>query len=291
MRPADCSRAVLLPRLLALGLVLAVAVLAQPGPHPGGPRDAAAALPSTADTLASSVAGAPGAAGAAPAGPAAAPGGLMGLIARSWIGRTAVGELYVRGGVFMHALLVLAVVAAGVTIERFRTLRSAKTDSRKLIGKVITTLKTDGVQAAAQECLAEHGPVAAILYAGLQKADQGTAAMERAIAAAGAIELSYLERGLNWLTSVVNIAPLVGFLGTVSGLIHWFGAAAVAERFDARLVAGGVAQALIPTAAGLIVAVPTAVGYNHFVSTNSRFVTEMEASASELLAAVETLQG
>lgn len=213
-------------------------------------------------------------------------GGLMGLIANSRLGKTGVGDLYVRGGVFMHWLLASAILGLAFTIERFWTLNRAKTDTRKLIGSVITTMRTEGVQAAALECQRTRGPIAAILYAGLQKADSGPDAVEKACGAAGALEMAFLERGLNWLTTVINIAPLIGFLGTVSGMIHAFEAIAAAEQVNAKLVASGISEALITTAAGLIIAIPVAAGYNYFVSVNDRFVTEMEESAGELIDAI-----
>jgi len=213
-------------------------------------------------------------------------GGLMGLVANSRLGKTGVGDLYVRGGGFMHWLLLSALVGLAFTFERLWTLNRAKTDTRKLIGSVITTLRTEGVQAAALECQRTRGPIAAILYAGLQKVDSGPEAVEKACAAAGALEMAFLERGLNWLTTVINIAPLIGFLGTVSGMIHAFEAIAAAEQVNAKLVASGISEALITTATGLIIAIPVAAAYNYFVNVNDRFVTEMEESAGELIDAI-----
>jgi biopolymer transport protein ExbB len=210
-------------------------------------------------------------------------GGFMGLIANSRLGRTGVGDLYVRGGVFMHWLLLSAIVGAAYVIERFWTLNRAKTDTRKLIGSVITTLRTEGADAASQLCQRTRGPIAAIMNAGLQKIDHGPAAVEKACGSAGALELAFLERGLNWITTVINIAPLIGFLGTVSGMIHAFEAIAAAEQVNAKLVASGISEALITTAAGLIIAIPCAAGYNYFVAVNDRFVNEMEESAGELI--------
>jgi biopolymer transport protein ExbB len=210
-------------------------------------------------------------------------GGIMGLIANSPLGKTGLGDLYVRGGVFMHWLLLSAIIGAAYVIERFWTLNRARTDTRRLIGSVITTLRSEGADAAAQLCQRTRGPIAAIMNAGLLKIGQGPAAVEKACASAGALELAFLERGLNWITTVINIAPLIGFLGTVSGMIHAFEAIAAAEQVNAKLVASGISEALITTAAGLIIAIPCAAGYNYFVSVNDRFVNEMEESAGELI--------
>ena len=184
-------------------------------------------------------------------------GGLMGLVEKSPIANTGFGKLFLKGGNFMWWLLTVAIIGLVFIIERFITLSRAKVNTRKLIGTVITTLKTEGVHAAAEECQKWRGPIAAILYSGLQKADKGDEAVEKAIGTAGVIEMSFLERGLVWVSSVANIAPLVGFLGTVSGMINAFEAIAASEQVNAKLVASGISEALITTATGLIIAIPT----------------------------------
>ncbi len=217
-------------------------------------------------------------------------GGLMGVIDRSWIGKTGAGELFVKGGRFMWWLLLSALVGLVFTFERLWTLNRARTNTRKLIGTVITTLRTDGVQAAALECQKVRGPIAAILYSGLQKADQGPEAVEKAISTAGAIEMAFLERGLIWLVTVTNVAPLIGFLGTVSGMISAFEAIAAAEQVNAKLVASGISEALITTATGLVIAIPVSAFYNYFVGHIDRYVTEMEEASAELIEALVRLQ-
>lgn len=218
-------------------------------------------------------------------------GGLMGVIDRSPIGRTGAGELFVAGGQFMWWLLIVALVGFVFLIERLWTLNRARVNTRRLIGTIITTLRNDGVQAASEECQKVRGPIAAILYAGLQKADKGRDAMEKAIATAGTIEMSFLERGLIWISSVTTIAPLIGFLGTVSGMINAFEAIAASEQVNAKLVASGISEALITTATGLVVAIPATIGYNYFVSTIDRFVIEMEETSAELIEEMERLKG
>lgn len=233
---------------------------------------------------------------AAPTGPAVPVaakkkgGGLMGLIANSPLGKTGLGDMYVRGGVFMHWLLLSAIIGLSYVIERLWTLSRAKTDTRKLIGSVITTLRSEGADAAAQICQRTRGPIAAVMNAGLLKIDQGPAGVEKACASAGALELAFLERGLNWISTVVNIAPLIGVLGTVAGMIHSFGVMAASEQVNAKLIAGSISEALITTAAGLIIAIPCAVGYHYSVSVNDRFVNEMEEGAGELMKEAATIQ-
>ncbi len=213
--------------------------------------------------------------------------GLSGLIERSPIGRTGAGELFLKGGPFMWWLLTVALVGFIFLIERFWTLNRARVNTRRLIGRVITTLRNEGVQAAAEECQKVRGPIAAILYSGLQKADRGSEAVEKAISTAGTIEMAFLERGLIWIASVTTIAPLIGFLGTVSGMIRAFEAIAAAEQVNAKLVASGISEALITTATGLIVAIPATIGYNYFVSSIDRFVIEMEETSAELIEELE----
>jgi len=218
-------------------------------------------------------------------------GGLSGIVDRSPLGKTGAGELFVKGGVFMWWLLTVALVGFIFIIERMWTLSRARVNTRRLIGTIITTLRNDGVQAASEECQKVRGPIAAILYAGLQKADKGRDQVEKAIATAGTIEMSFLERGLIWVSSVTTIAPLMGFLGTVSGMINAFEAIAASEQVNAKLVASGISEALITTATGLIIAIPATIGYNYFVSTIDRFVIEMEETAAELIEELERMKG
>ena len=215
--------------------------------------------------------------------------GLMGFVDRSPIGQTGAGGLFVKGGTFMWWLLMVALTGFVFIIERAWTLSRARVNTRRLIGTIITTLRNDGVQAAAEECQKVRGPIAAILYSGLQKSGKGREAIEKAIGTAGTIEMSFLERGLIWISSVTTIAPLVGFLGTVSGMINAFEAIAASEQVNAKLVASGISEALITTATGLIVAIPATIGYNYFVSSIDRFVIEMEETSSELIEELDRL--
>jgi biopolymer transport protein ExbB len=192
-------------------------------------------------------------------------------------------ELFIKGGMFMWPLLGVSVIGLAVIIERFVTLSRARTDVRKLMRRVLDALHSKGVDAAAAECERTRGPIAAILHAGLKRADRGTQAVEGAIETAGTIETSFLERGLIWLSTLATIAPLLGFLGTVSGMIRAFNAIAEAEQVNAKLVASGISEALITTAAGLVIAIPMQAFHNFFVSQIDRFVIEMEESTADLV--------
>jgi biopolymer transport protein ExbB len=211
------------------------------------------------------------------------PEGLMGWFASTPLGQSGAGRLFVSGGNFMWALLLAAIVALAVIIERAFTLAKARTNTRRLIGTVITTLRQEGVTAAAQVCERTRGPIAAILHSGLLRADRGPEAVEKAIETSGTIEMAFLERGLVALSSVANVAPLLGFLGTVSGMISAFEAIANADQVNAKLVASGISEALITTATGLIIAIPASLGHSAFLSMIDRFIIEMEETSAELV--------
>ncbi len=204
-----------------------------------------------------------------------------GFVAR--IRKSGLVTLFLKGGIFMYFLLGTSIVGVAVIIERAITLSRARTDVRKLMKRVLDALHSKGVEAAAHECERTRGPIAAILHAGLKRAERGTEAVERAIETAGTIETSFLERGLIWLATVATIAPLLGFLGTVSGMIRAFNAIAEAEQVNAKLVASGISEALITTATGLLIAIPVQAFHNFFVSQIDRFIIEMEESTADLI--------
>lgn len=196
-------------------------------------------------------------------------------------------EMFYKGGTFMWPLLFASVLGMGVILERFYTLTRARVDTRKLITDVVSALKGggvgSGVEGAVEVCQRTRGPIAAILHAGLMRANKGPEAVEKAIESAGTIEMSFLQRGLIILASIANVAPLIGFLGTVSGMINAFEAIAAAEQVSAKLVATGISEALITTASGLIVAIPIQLANNFFISRIDRFVLEMEEASVELV--------
>ena len=192
-------------------------------------------------------------------------------------------EFFNKGGKFMWGLLFLSIVGVAVIIERAITLHKARSDVRKLMEQVVGSLKKGRLDEAVEVCANIRGPIPQILHAGLMRAKKGTEAVEKAIETAGIIEMSFLERGLIILATVANVAPLLGFLGTVSGMVGAFEAIAQAEQVSAKLVASGISEALITTMTGLMIAIPTQVAHNLFVQRIDRFVVEMEDSAAELV--------
>ena len=215
----------------------------------------------------------------------------MGWFSRTALGRTAAGEWFAKGGASMWPLLAFALTTLIVILERAWTLGRARTNTRRLIGGIITSLRNDGVTAATQVCERTRGPIAAILHSGLLRADRGPDAVEKAIEAAGTIEMSFLERGLLALAASASIAPLIGFLGTVLGMIHALDALAAGNQVSTRLVASGISEALISALAGLLVAIPASVAHSFFLSVIDRFIIEMEESAAELVEELSQVTG
>jgi biopolymer transport protein ExbB len=197
--------------------------------------------------------------------------------------RSGIGKQYVAGGFFMHFLLTCSIIGLVFIIERGWTLSRARINVKALMMNVVKGLREGGPEAALEVCQRTRGPIAAILHSGLLRAARGPEAVEKAIETSGAIEMSFLERGLVALATIANVAPLLGFLGTVSGMISAFAAIAAAEQVSAKLVAKGIQEALITTAAGLIIAVPVTIAHSYFVSQIDRFIIEMEEASAELV--------
>jgi len=193
------------------------------------------------------------------------------------------GDFYIRGGVFMHLLLACSIAGAVFIIERVYTLNRARIDTKALMEKVLKALQTDGVDGAMKVCEQTRGPIAAVLHAGLLRARFGPDAVREAIETAGAIEVSFLERGLVVIATASTIAPMFGFLGTVSGMMSAFAAIAAAEQVSAKIVASGIEEALITTIVGLCIAIPCTIGYSYCIGMIDRFVLEMEEASANLV--------
>lgn len=185
-------------------------------------------------------------------------------------------QLFKDGGIFMWPLLACSIFGLAVILVKFVTLRMAKVRTERFLERVTTLVREGQVDHAIDLCANTRGPVASILLAGLHLYEEGaTTRTDQAIAHAGRIEMAFLEKGLVVLSTVASVAPLIGFLGTVAGMIIAFGAIAAAGDVDARLVAGGIKVALITTAAGLIIAIPVNMAHNWFVSQIDGLVVDM----------------
>jgi biopolymer transport protein ExbB len=202
-------------------------------------------------------------------------------------------NMFSDGGEFMYALVLCSLFATGVIIAKGYTLWAAHRESKKLLAE-FEQMATEGrVNDAVQLAEATPGPVAAIVYAGLRRLNDRRFSdrdIEQALRSTGIIELGFLERGLVVLATVANVAPLLGFLGTVAGMITAFGAIAEAGQVEASLVAGGIKVALITTATGLLIAVPVNIAYNFFVTRVDMLIREMEEGSAAVLNLVWDLQ-
>lgn len=193
--------------------------------------------------------------------------------------------LFADGGFMMYPLVLCSLIALGVIIAKGWTLWIAHHESLRLLGE-IEGLSTSGqLTEAVRQAEETRGPVAAILLAGLRRLEERHTGSDvaKAISTTGSIELGFLERGLPVLATVANVAPMLGFLGTVIGMILAFEAIEIAGQVDPTLVAGGIKVALITTATGLAIAIPVNVAYNFFVTRIDQLVADMEEGAQAVL--------
>ena len=198
-------------------------------------------------------------------------------------------NLFYDGGGWMYPLLLCSLFAVGVIIAKAYALWAAHRESAKILEEVETLIHAGKVDEAVVRCEETPGPVSAILLAGLRRVQEQvyrTNDVEQAVKTTGTIELGFLERGLPILATISNVAPLLGFLGTVAGMISAFAAIEIAGQVEATLVAGGIKVALITTAAGLLIAVPVNISYNFFVTRIDILIVEMEQGAAKILALV-----
>ncbi len=193
-------------------------------------------------------------------------------------------EIFNDGGPVMWPLLAFSMLAVIFIIERFFALRRAKINVNEFLAKTRKELIVNrSVKSAIKVCEDYRGPVASILKAGLLKYGQPREDVEKTIENAALYEMGRLEKNLVWLASIANVAPLLGFFGTVAGMIKSFDALAEAGLSNPGLVASGISEALITTAAGLFVAIPAQLAYNFFMSRINKFVRDIETSSNMLL--------
>jgi biopolymer transport protein ExbB len=195
-----------------------------------------------------------------------------------------------QGGDFMWPILICLIIGLAIAFERIITLNRADINTRKFIVRVKKALEEGGISSAEEVCANTRGPVASVFQAGLLRADEGIDAVEKAVVSYGSIEMSFLERGMVWLSLFISIAPMFGFLGTVIGMVLAFDAIAQAGDISPSLVAGGIQVALLTTVFGLIVAIILQFFYNYAVSKIDRIVVEMEEASIELIDSLVLLQ-
>ena len=191
---------------------------------------------------------------------------------------------FIEGGAgFMALTLVTLVFGLALCIERIIYLSLSKTNTKELLANIEAALKEGGIEKALDVCRNTRGPVASIFYQGLSRYDEGIDVVEKTVASYGGVQLGLLEKNLSWITLFIAIAPSLGFLGTIIGMIEAFDKIQQVGDISATVVAGGIKVALLTTLLGLIIAVVLQLFYNYILSLVEGLVNEMEDSSISLL--------
>ena len=191
---------------------------------------------------------------------------------------------FIEGGAgFMAATLLCLVFGLALCIERIIYLSLSKTNTKKLLADIEAALKKGGVEAALEVCRNTRGPVASIFYQGLSRYDEGIDVVEKTVSSYGGVQLGLLEKNLSWISLFISIAPSLGFLGTIIGMIEAFDKIQQVGDISATVVAGGIKVALLTTLLGLIIAIVLQLFYNYILSLIEGLVNEMEDSSISLL--------
>ncbi len=186
-------------------------------------------------------------------------------------------EQFIEGGAeFMSVILLCLILGLALSVERIIYLNMATTNTDKLLNRVEDALKTGGIEAAKDVCKNTRGPVASIYYQGLDRHNEGMEIVEKSIVSYGSVLMGRLEMNLTWISLFIAIAPMLGFMGTVIGMIGAFDAIASAGDISPTIVAEGIKVALLTTVFGLIVAVILQVFFNYIVSKIDSIVNTME---------------
>jgi len=191
---------------------------------------------------------------------------------------------FIEGGAgFMALVVICLILGLAIAVERIIYLALCKTNTKALLAKVEAALKEGGYEKAKEVCRDTKGPVASIFYQGLLRADQGLDTVEKTIVSYGSVQMSNMEKGLSWVGLFIAIAPSLGFLGTVIGMIQAFDAIQAAGDISPNIVAGGMKVALITTVGGLIVALILQLFYNYILSRIDTLSIEMEDASISLV--------
>lgn len=193
-------------------------------------------------------------------------------------------EQFIAGGAgFMGIVLLALIFGLAISIERIIYLNLSSTNTKKLTAKVDAALKSGGIDAAKDVCKNTRGPVASIFWEGLNKYDQGIDVVEKSIVSLGGVLMGRLEKGLSWIALFIALAPMLGFMGTVIGMIGAFSDIAAAGNISPTVVASGIQVALLTTVFGLIVAIILQIFYNYCVAKIDSIVNDMEDSTIDFV--------
>ena len=190
---------------------------------------------------------------------------------------------FLRGGIMMYPLFLASVLALAIVINKLYVLSRARRDEKELMGKIVELLNQKMVQHAIALCEKNKGPVSSILKAGLSQYRKGQKAMEDAFEAQALEEVPHLESYLPALATIATVSTLMGFTGTVTGMIRAFDSIAAASATSPAIVASGISEALITTAVGLFIAIPTVLFYRYFVHSVDGLVSKVERYCKELI--------
>ena len=193
-------------------------------------------------------------------------------------------EQYIKGGAgFMSFVLICLILGLAVAIERIIYLNLASTNTAKLKQQVEDALASGGVEAAKEVCRNTKGPVASIYYQGLDRIGEGVESAEKAIVSYGGVQMGQLEKNVSWLSLFIAIAPMLGFMGTVIGMIAAFEKISAVGNLSASLIAGDIQVALLTTVFGLITAIILQIFYNYIIAKIDSIVNDMEDSSISLI--------
>ncbi|QDO92993.1 MotA/TolQ/ExbB proton channel family protein [Formosa sediminum] len=191
---------------------------------------------------------------------------------------------FIEGGAgFMGIVLLCLILGLAIAIERIIFLNLSSTNTKKLTQKVEDALQSGGVEAAKEVCRNTKGPVASIFYQGLDRTDEGLEAAEKAVVAYGGVQMGQLEKNVSWISLFIALAPMLGFMGTVIGMIQAFDKIEAAGDMQPSLVAGGIKVALLTTVFGLIVAIILQIFYNYIIAKIDSIVNDMEDASITLM--------
>ena len=193
-------------------------------------------------------------------------------------------QKFIEGGPgFMGIVLLCLILGLALAIERIIYLNMATTDTDKLLNNVEGALQSGGVDAAKEVCRNTNGPVASIFYQGLERSNEGVEMVEKSIVSYGSVQMGLLEKGLSWISLFIALAPMLGFMGTVIGMIDAFDAIAIAGDISPTLVADGIKVALLTTVFCLIVAMILQIFYNYLIAKVDSLVNSMEDASISLI--------
>ncbi len=192
-------------------------------------------------------------------------------------------QYFLDGGPFMYPILGLLIFGLGFGLERVYTLFRASVDTKKFMDRISNALHDEGHESALEVCSTTRGPVAEVFHAGLSRAHRGIEAVEKGIENAGTIEMAFLEKNMVWLSTVVSLAPMLGFTGTVAGMIQAFDDIKAANDISPAVVAGGISIALLTTLFGLVVAIIVQTFQNFLITRVDKLIIDMEENSVMLI--------